>query len=69
MFDVFGQLMLVEPAAQGWQLFVLGADGKRSLADVVIPEFIRQPELAQYLDDVFHEAATPANPCVRPLSL
>jgi hypothetical protein len=61
--------MVVEPSAKGWQLLVLGADGKRSLADVVIPEFIQEHELAQYLDDVFHEAATPANPCVRLLSL
>ena len=67
-FDVFGKIMIVEPSANGWELFVLGHDGKRSLADVVIPDFVQEYELAQYLDDLFHEMATPANPCVRPLS-
>jgi hypothetical protein len=68
MFDVFGKIMIAEPSPNGWQLFVLGADGKRSPADVVIPHFVQEHELEQYLDDLFHEVATPANPCVKPLS-
>ena len=63
-FDVFGRMMAVEPAPDGWRLFVLGTDGKRSSANVVIPAFVEEAELAQYLDDVYHEAATPSHPSV-----
>ena len=66
-FDVFGKIMIVEPSTNGWQVFVLGGDGKRSLSDVVIPDFVQEHELGQYLDDLFHELATPTNPCIRPL--
>lgn len=64
-FDVFGTLMAVERHAEGWRVFVLGSDGKRSPADVVIPDFVQDAELAQYLDDLFHEAARPRHPSVK----
>jgi RimJ/RimL family protein N-acetyltransferase len=63
-FDVHGTLMLVERDPSGWRLFRLGAEGKRSLVPVSIPEFIAEDELAQFLDDLFHEAATPEHPAV-----
>lgn len=66
-FDVFGKIMIAEPSSNGWMLFVLGPDGKRSPADVLIPYFIQEHELGQYLDDLFHEIATPGNPCVKTL--
>jgi len=63
-FDVFGKVMIAEAAADGWRLFVLGADGKRSPAAVPIPDFVTESEIAQYLDDIFHESATLDRPCV-----
>jgi hypothetical protein len=66
-FDVFGKRMAVERAPEGWQLFRVGSDGKRSPAEVSIPAFVAEDELLQYLDDVFHEAATRENPCVKRL--
>lgn len=63
-FDVYGALMLVERDPSGWRLFRLGAEGKRSLVPVSIPEFIAEAEIAQFLDDLFHEAATPEHPAV-----
>jgi len=33
--------------------------------NIVVPDFIGENEIAQYLDDLFHESATPAHPCVR----
>ena len=63
-FDVFGKVMLVEASAVGWQLFILGNEGKRLRSDMVIPDFIREDELAQYLDDMFHEMATRERPSV-----
>lgn len=66
--DVFGRLMLAERTATGWQLFYLGFDGKRSPAkDVVVPDFISDAELEQYLADIFHESATGRHPGVRRL--
>jgi hypothetical protein len=47
VFDVYGQLMLVERDSVGWCLFHVGTDGKRSLAEVMIPEFILEHELGQ----------------------
>jgi hypothetical protein len=64
-FDVFGKIMCAERTDSGWRLLVLGTDGKRSPSDVVIPSFISEDELAQYLDDIFHELASPERPSVR----
>jgi hypothetical protein len=58
-FDVFGTLMSVEKLGSEWRVYRLGGDGKRSAVNVVIPAFINEDELAQYLDDLFHEAARP----------
>jgi hypothetical protein len=62
--DVFGTHMLVERSDGAWRTYVVGADGKRSLLDVVVPEFVSEDELAQYFDDLYHEAATPGRPAV-----
>jgi len=67
-FNVFGKIMLAERSGEGWQLLVLGADGKRSLAGIVIPDFIQEHEVGQYLDDIFHEMATLDRPNVIQLS-
>lgn len=67
-FDVFGQIMIAERASGGWRLFVLGNEGKRSPAGVVVPDFVEEHELTQYLDDLFHESATRERPRVVRLS-
>jgi hypothetical protein len=64
-FDVFGKRLVVERTPGGWQAWRPGPDGKRSPVDIEIPAFIAADELLQYLDDIYHELATPANPCVR----
>jgi hypothetical protein len=42
-----------------------GGDGKRRPANIVIPSGLDAHGVAQYLDDLFHEAATPERPKVR----
>jgi hypothetical protein len=64
-FDVYGTPMLVELGENGWRLFRPGNEGKRSELHIVVPDFIGENEIQQYLDDLFHESATPAHPCVR----
>jgi len=66
-FNVFGRIIGVRREGSSWQAYAQGADGKRSAADFVIPDFIEACELAQYLADLFHESATPANADVRRL--
>lgn len=66
--DVFGRLMLATRSGSQWELFDLGSDGKHRLAsDVVIPDFVTEAELAQYLADIFHESASPTHPEVKVL--
>ena len=66
-FNVFGDIMVVESVNGEWQLFILGNDGKRRRSDVAIPAFVKENEVAQYLDDIFHERATRERPSVVPL--
>ena len=68
MLDVFGKCMLVEWPEGAWRTYLLGAEGKRSLIDVAVPESVTEDELAQYFDDLYHEAATPRRPAVVRLS-
>jgi len=63
--DVYGTPMAAEHGLDGWRIFKLGTDGKRMELNIVVPDFIGENEIAQYLDDLFHESATPAHPCVR----
>ena len=67
-FNVFGKLVAVVGSAGGWQAFYLGAEGKRRLADFVVPANIASEDLAEYLADLFHENATPRNGAVTQLA-
>lgn len=60
-FRVYGRLIAVVRRDENWTAFQLGADGKRRPADFVIPDFVTDDELCEYLADLFHEAATPTN--------
>lgn len=64
-FDIFGRILLVARDADAWQAWWVGADGKRALASFVIPDFVEEAELEQYLFDLFHESATPGKGDVR----
>ena len=60
-FNVFGRIFAIagEPG-RGWSAFAL-ADGKRVPAGFIVPAFLLEDELCQYLADLFHESATPTN--------
>jgi hypothetical protein len=64
-FDVFGHRIDVEATSEGWTAYVPGNDGKRRPANIAIPAGQDADGVAQYLDDLFHEAATPERPNVR----
>ena len=65
LFNVFGRIVQVERAADGWRTWAIGNDGKRAPGGFVVPDFIAEPELEQYLFDLFHENATPGKGDVR----
>lgn len=60
-FHVFGQIMVVERDGDAWAAYLAGDDGKRRPALLAIPPDVRRADLAQYLYDIYHERATPAN--------
>jgi hypothetical protein len=64
-FNVFGRIFSVRREGASWQVHAVGADGKRSPAGFVIPDFVGEDEIAQYLFDLFHESAAPGNGDVR----
>lgn len=67
-FNVFGTLVAVAGSAGAWQAYYLGADGKRRLADFIVPASVTVDELSEYLADLFHENATPRNNVVEQLA-
>lgn len=60
-FDVFGHRIAVAGEQGAWRAFMLGPDGKRRPAEFVVPGFLAADELCQYLADLLHEFASPAN--------
>jgi hypothetical protein len=68
-FDVFGRPIGVERKGEQWVAYELGGEGKRCLAPgIVIPAFVEEAELQQYLADFCHEWATPDHREVRPVA-
>ena len=64
-YNVFGRTVAIQREGDLWQAYALGADGKRSPAQFVVPDFVEEAEIAQYLFDLFHESAQPGNGDVR----
>lgn len=60
-FNVFGRLVQITGSPGHWTAWLLGADGKRRPANFIVPDFVPEDELEQYLADLFHESATPTN--------
>ena len=66
-FNVFGRIVSIQREGAVWVAYSIGADGKRAPAGFVVPAFIEEDELEQYLFDLFNEEATPTNGEVRRL--
>lgn len=65
---VYGTLVIVEKTDNGWDVFYPGADGKRRPAEnIVVPDFVGESELENYLSDLCHEWATEKHPSVHRL--
>jgi len=60
-FSVFGRLVAIVGSPGSWTPYSLGSEGKRIPAGFIVPSFLAEDELCQYLADLFHESATPTN--------
>ncbi|MBT8145777.1 MAG: hypothetical protein KJN90_02940 [Gammaproteobacteria bacterium] len=61
-YDVFGSTMRADRVSGQWQLFRVSAEGKSSrVGDISIPDDMQEVELITFLDDMFHEYASPTN--------
>lgn len=60
---MYGRKIEIVTGQNCWIVYYLGNEGKkRDAHDIFIPAGIQQEEIVQYLEDMFHEWATPANP-------
>ena len=62
LFNVYGRMLQIERLQTDWRVYHPSNDGKRRPSSLVIPEFIKEEELIQYLTDIFHENASPQHP-------
>lgn len=60
-FNVFGRIVEVRREGALWQAYRVGVDGTCSPAGFVVPDFVAEDELVQFLEDLFHESASPYN--------
>lgn len=68
--DLFGKKEMEVIRRNGeWLAFYCGSEGKKRKADeVVIPGSLSELEVVEYIDDLFHEWATPSNSTVKVVS-
>ena len=67
--DVFGKLVLAVHTNDGWEMFYLSEEGKRRLAtEIFVPNFVKETEIENYIEDICHEWATEKHPNVRRLN-
>jgi NAD(P)H-nitrite reductase large subunit len=66
VFDVFGKRIQAMRTHSGWELFEIGNEGKqRRFGGAIVPSDLSEDQLLSFLDDVFHQYATPIRSRVR----
>lgn len=64
-FDVYGKQVLILRTDRGWAVEYESGEGKKRPADdIVIPDFVSEAEIEQYLADLCHEWASERYPSV-----
>lgn len=64
-FDVYCRIVVIERGhGQMWLAYWQGADGKRGKADFPVPSRLSPADLENYLEELFHEWATPERPAI-----
>ena len=66
--NVFGKMIEIVRVHAGWKAFYFGNEGKKRPAnDIVLPAHLKEADLVEYIADLCHEWASPANGVVRKL--
>ena len=66
ILEVFGRRVQAVKSDEIWQMFYLSADGKRRPADdIMVPDFVTESEIVNFIADLCHEWATEKHPEVR----
>ena len=66
VFDVFGKRIQAMRTHRGWELFEIGNEGKqRRFGGSIVPPALPEDQLLSFLDDLFHQYATPIRSRVR----
>ncbi|MEJ2283413.1 MAG: hypothetical protein P8X85_07455 [Desulfobacterales bacterium] len=64
--DVFGRRIRAARSDRGWQMYYLSSDGKRRPADdIMVPAFVTESEIVNFMADLCHEWTTEKYPDVR----
>ena len=57
---------MASKSAAGWQLFYMSSEGKRRPADdIMVPDFVTESELVNFIADLCHEWASEKYPGVK----
>ena len=60
--NIYGKKIEIIRYGENWKVFYLGNEGKKRIADdIVIPESLKEEELKDYIQDLFHEWSIPSN--------
>ena len=61
-FDIYRQFQVeVVRESSRWKIYKLGLGIRIALNGIVLPDALREDEIAIFLDDMFHEMARPGD--------
>ena len=64
-FHIYGKILLANRSEKGWSISYVGDEGKsRPADDLIVPDFIEEDELEDYLSDICHEWVSDKHPNV-----
>ena len=63
--DAFGKRMEVARENDQWVIYELGEGKKTRSSAIYIPAEYDEEKVLQFLNDLFHESATPTNPSIK----
>ena len=59
-YDIYGKFqILIERENEKWQVYKTGNGLRMPVYDLIIPPELSQEDLLNFLEDFYHEAATP----------
>jgi hypothetical protein len=64
--NAYGKIIEIVRGDDKWHVYYLGSEGKKRYAnDIVIPSSLKQCDLINYLEDLFHESTNHGNSTIK----